>query len=151
MAESWFVLRSSTRDEILLRCTHDRFVEVPLGARPPSEDPRLERVFADAPEEHSPFEPEGEQHHTPDDEPEATRVDDHIALAGDGTERYFVALAASVRRAMGEREADVYLADDESRAALFEAVTDLPIAGLLDAADASSEELWELSRMAREA
>jgi len=151
MAKEWYVLALADTGSDLLHCTQEGFESVELI--PESQDAfgtQLDNaVEASVAQEGGRYVPSETGHHTSDSAPRATFTNNNVRLRGAWTEQHLTRVAQAVREQIGEDEAPLVVAMDQSQWALFQTVSgfdELP--QRLDAQpnSASKEQLWELSR-----
>lgn len=138
MPATWYVLAADGETERLMKCTPKGHEALPLR---PANDP------GDGPDTSGPrFAPADNAREVPGSVPRATRTVNDLPTVDDPTERYLSRLGHAVGEAMAAHdEGPLYLAMDESRAALFETVGEQPVAGLVEP-HATPRDLWELTR-----
>ena len=147
MQDKWYVLQATERDERLYVCSARGCARVALPPQVDGEpsDPDWTQQ-SDVVKFHSPLERVDVGSMAAREEPEGTRESNDLAFEGNDEERHLGKLSAAIVQAIGDEFSSLYVAMDDRRASLFEALAPFEIAGFIDGAGATRDELWRISR-----
>lgn len=145
---NWFVLTVDDDEDILLRCTPDDWTKVPMRPADPRAGRPLDRAQTNDARDAVRFAPTGTAAPVTDKDPRATHVVNDLATEDAATQQHLRRLGHAVQEAMAPfDDAPLYVAMGPSRAALFEAVGRVPVAGQLEP-QLRSRDLWRVSKQA---